>query len=64
MKSNLPLLWFDGNAKEAAEFYCDIFPDSRVTVDTPVVVNFEMSGQKFMYINGGPQFVSNPCISM
>jgi predicted 3-demethylubiquinone-9 3-methyltransferase (glyoxalase superfamily) len=58
-----PCLWFNGNAKEAAEFYTSVFKDSRITTDTPVVVNFELGGQKFMGLNGGPQFKPNPSIS-
>ena len=58
-----PCLWFDGNANEAATFYCAIFNNSRVTIDTPMVVNFELGGQKFMGLNGGPQFRPNPSIS-
>ena len=48
-----PCLWFDGQAKEAATFYCSIFPNSKITVDTPMVVNFELMGKKFMGLNGG-----------
>lgn len=59
-----PCLWFNGNAKEAAEFYCSLFPDSRITFDTPMVVNFNLHGQKFMGLNGGPMFTFNPSISM
>jgi len=55
--------WFDGNAKEAAEFYCNIFPDSRITTDTSMVVNFELWGEKFMALNAGPMFTKNPSIS-
>ena len=58
-----PCLWFDGNANEAATFYCAIFNNSRVIIDTPMVVNFELCGQKFMGLNGGPQFRPNPSIS-
>ena len=57
-------LWFDGQAKEAAEFYCSIFENSKITVDTPMVVNFELNGRKFMGLNGGPQFKFNEAISM
>lgn len=59
-----PCLWFDGQGKEAAELYCSLFSDSRVTIDTPLVVNFELGGQKFMCLNGGPQFKINPSISI
>lgn len=58
-----PCLWFNGNGKEAAAFYCSLFPDSAITVDTPMVVNFEVSGEKFMALNGGPQFQFNPSVS-
>jgi len=58
-----PCLWFDGNAKAAAEFYCTVFKDSKVTVETPMVVNFELSGTKFMGLNGGPVFKFTPAIS-
>jgi predicted 3-demethylubiquinone-9 3-methyltransferase (glyoxalase superfamily) len=58
-----PCLWFNGNAKEAAQFYCSVFNNSRITTDTPVVVTFESAGQKFMCLNGGPQFTFNPSIS-
>ncbi len=59
-----PCLWFDGKAKEAATFYCSIFPDSKITTDTPMVVNFELNGKKFMGLNGGPMFTINPSISI
>lgn len=59
-----PCFWFDGQAKAAAEFYCSVFENSKITVDTPMVVNFEMNGQKFMGLNGGPQFKINPSISV
>ena len=58
-----PCLWFDGNAKAAAELYCFIFKNSTITVDTPMVVNFELNGQKFMGLNGGAMFKPNPSIS-
>jgi predicted 3-demethylubiquinone-9 3-methyltransferase (glyoxalase superfamily) len=68
-----PHLWFDKEAKEAAEFYCSVFPDSRVTNvttlhDTPSgdcdVVSFELNGQPFMAISGGPLFHFNEAISL
>jgi predicted 3-demethylubiquinone-9 3-methyltransferase (glyoxalase superfamily) len=64
MNNNLhPCIWYDGNAKAAAEFYCSIFPDSKITADTPMVVNFQLHGQKFMGLNGGPMFKANPSVS-
>ncbi len=65
MNSNIhPCLWFDGNAKEAAVFYCSLFNKASITVDTPMVVNFELNGKKFMGLNGGPMFKINPSISV
>ena len=64
MNNNIhPCLWYDGNAKVAADFYCTLFPNSKITADNPMVVNFELNGQKFMGLNGGPMFTTNPSIS-
>jgi predicted 3-demethylubiquinone-9 3-methyltransferase (glyoxalase superfamily) len=65
MKSNsiYPCLWFNGNAKEAADFYCSVFDNSAVTFQNQMVVMFESSGQKFMCLNGGPEFTINPSVS-
>jgi len=68
----LPHLWFDQEAKEAAEFYTSIFPRSRITHvttlrDTPSgdcdVVSFELAEFKLMSISAGPYFKFNPSIS-
>jgi predicted 3-demethylubiquinone-9 3-methyltransferase (glyoxalase superfamily) len=59
-----PCLWFDGKAKDAAEFYCSVFKNSVITVETPLVVTFELNGQKIMGLNGGPMFTINPSISL
>ena len=69
-------LWFDGNARAAAEFYVSIFPGSRLSsnwiapTDTPsneinseVVVEFEIFNQPFLALNGGPGFQFTPAIS-
>jgi predicted 3-demethylubiquinone-9 3-methyltransferase (glyoxalase superfamily) len=58
-----PCLWFNGQAKEAAEFYCSVFKNSKITTDTPMVVNFELNGKKFMGLNGGPEFKFNEAVS-
>jgi predicted 3-demethylubiquinone-9 3-methyltransferase (glyoxalase superfamily) len=58
-----PCIWFDDNAKEAATFYCSVFSNSKITTDTPMVVNFELWGKKMMGLNGGPMFKLNPSIS-
>lgn len=59
-----PFLWFDGQASEAAKFYCSLFKNSKVTQDTPMIVTFELEGQKFMALNGGPQFKFTEAISL
>ncbi|MDP1677820.1 MAG: VOC family protein [Bacteroidota bacterium] len=68
----IPHLWYDKEAKEAAEFYCSVFPDSKITNvitlhDTPSgdcdVVSFQLSDQSFMAISAGPYFKFNPSIS-
>ena len=58
-----PCLWFDGNAKDAADFYCSVFKDSKITSVNPMVVIFELNGNKFMGLNGGPHFKFNEAIS-
>ena len=58
-----PCLLFNGNAKEAATFYCTVFSQSKITTENPMVVLFESSGQKFMCLNGGPEVAFNPSVS-
>ena len=58
-----PCLWFDGQAKAAAEFYCSVFKNSKILNDSPMVVTFELNGTKFMGLNGGPQFKFNEAVS-
>src|SRR6476620_12294949 len=58
-----PCIWFDGNAEEAARFYCSIFKDSSMKQCTPMVVTFEVCGKQVMGLNGGPMFKVNPSIS-
>lgn len=71
----VPNLWFDGNAEEAADFYVSVFPDSKILnvsrytesgpgpEGTAMVVEWQMNGQRFMGINGGPQFTFDEAIS-
>jgi len=72
MQKITPHLWFDKEAREAAEFYTSLFPDSKVTNittlhDTPSgdsdIVSFELAGQSFMAISAGPLFKFNPSVS-
>ena len=61
--SIFPCLWFDGKAREAAEFYCSVLENTVITSENNIVVTFESAGQKFMCLNGGPEFKINPSIS-
>jgi predicted 3-demethylubiquinone-9 3-methyltransferase (glyoxalase superfamily) len=72
MQKITPHLWFDKEAKEAAEFYTSLFPDSKIMHtttlhDTPSgdanIVSFELAGQSFMAISAGPEFKFNPSVS-
>ena len=70
-----PHLWFDKEAKEAAAFYCSVFPNSKILhestirgVPTPSgecdIVSFDLSGQPFMAISAGPMFKFSEAISL
>lgn len=63
IKPLYPCLWYDGNAKEAADFYCSIFKSSKITSDNQMVVTFELNGFKFMGLNGGPHYKFSPATS-
>ena len=77
MPNITPCLWFDdGQAEQAAQFYASLFPDSRIdkvhrspgdNPSTPagavLTVDFTLSGQKFIGLNGGPDFKFNEAIS-
>lgn len=58
-----PCLWFDGKALEAAEYYCNIFPNSKLLNTTPMVTVYELNGTKYMNLNGGPEFLFNEAVS-
>lgn len=58
-----PCLWFDGQARTAADFYCSVFPNSKIINDSGMVVNFELNGQFFMGLNGGPHYKFNEAVS-
>jgi predicted 3-demethylubiquinone-9 3-methyltransferase (glyoxalase superfamily) len=71
----VPNLWFDTEAEEAAAFYVDVFPDSRIVNVThyteagpreagmAMTVEFELDGQRFVGINGGPEFSFDEAVS-
>ena len=61
-----PMLWFDGQAEEAARLYVSVFEDaelgdiSRLPDGSPLVVEFTLAGQRFTALNGGPQYTFSP----
>jgi predicted 3-demethylubiquinone-9 3-methyltransferase (glyoxalase superfamily) len=71
----VPNLWFDTQAEEAAAFYCEVFPDSRIVSTaryteagpgepgSVMTVEWEINGQRFVGINGGPQFSFSEAVS-
>jgi predicted 3-demethylubiquinone-9 3-methyltransferase (glyoxalase superfamily) len=64
-----PMLWFDGDAEDAARMYVSIFDDaaighiSRQPDGSPLVVEFTLAGQRFTALNGGPEYSFTPAIS-
>ena len=72
MQKVIPHLWFDKEAKEAANFYVSVFPDSTITSSTVLrntpsgdcdVVAFDLMGYSFLAISAGPLFTFNPSVS-
>lgn len=72
MQKIVPHIWFDTVAKEAVEFYCSAFPNSKITRSSVLhntpdgdcdVLTFNLNGHNFMAINAGPYFKLNPAIS-
>jgi predicted 3-demethylubiquinone-9 3-methyltransferase (glyoxalase superfamily) len=59
-----PFLWYDNQALEAAKFYCSLFKNSKILHASPMIVTFELEGQKFMALNGGPQFKLTEAFSL
>ncbi|MGC2061183.1 MAG: VOC family protein [Candidatus Sulfotelmatobacter sp.] len=76
MQKIVPFLWFDGNAEEAMKFYTSIFKNSKVGEirrcgdagpgprGSVLTVKFQIEGQEFMALNGGPHFKFTPAISL
>jgi len=75
MQKITPFLWFDTNAREAAEFYKSVFRDVKILETryyseagpmpkgTVLTVSFEMFGQQFVGLNGGPHYQFTPAVS-
>ncbi|MFH8491404.1 VOC family protein [Streptomyces longisporoflavus] len=71
-----PNLWFDTQGEDAAKFYVSIFPNSKITsvahygeagprpAGTVMTVEFELDGQPYRALNGGPQFTFNEAVSL
>jgi predicted 3-demethylubiquinone-9 3-methyltransferase (glyoxalase superfamily) len=57
-------LWFEGQAKEAAEYYCSIFKDSKIKQTNEWVTVFELNGNELMALNGNTQFQFNDSVSL
>jgi len=76
MQKIIPCLWFDDQAEEAASFYTSVFKNSKITeiayfgegavrpADMVMTVSFQIEGQEFIALNGGPEFKFNPAISL
>jgi len=75
MQKITPFLWFDNNAEEAIDFYLSIFKNSKIVnmtrygeagpgpKGTVMTATFQLDGQEFVALNGGPQFTFSPAIS-
>ena len=75
MQKITPFLWFDGQAEEAMNFYIAVFRNSKIVSKTRygeegpgpkgtvMAGTFELEGQQFIALNGGPQFTFSPAIS-
>jgi predicted 3-demethylubiquinone-9 3-methyltransferase (glyoxalase superfamily) len=63
MPSITPFLWFEGNLQQAVTFYTSVFPNARVESLTPMSATFELLGQRFLALNGGPHREFNEGIS-
>jgi predicted 3-demethylubiquinone-9 3-methyltransferase (glyoxalase superfamily) len=75
MQKITPCLWFDDQAEEAASFYTSIFKNSKITeiayfgegaprpANMVMTVTFEIEGQEFVALNGGPEFKFTPAVS-
>ena len=57
-------LWFDAEAKAAAQFYCSVFKNGKIISENQFVVIFEINNTKFMALNGGPEYKFTEAISL
>lgn len=59
----VPCIWLDDQAKAAAEFYRSVFPETELTAQSSLVSEISISGQKLIFLDGGPRFKPNTSIS-
>ena len=70
MQRITPFFWYDGQAEEAARFYTSLFKNSKIVSTMPgpkgtvLGVTFQLEGQEFIALNGGPQYKFTPAISL
>jgi predicted 3-demethylubiquinone-9 3-methyltransferase (glyoxalase superfamily) len=58
-----PFLWFDNDAQKAAKFYTSVFKNSKIINSSSFITTFELEGQRFQALNGGPLYKFNESIS-
>ena len=63
MTSITPFLWFDNNVPEAVAFYKSVFPNAKVEIVSDFMAVFELEGQRFNALNGGPMYKFNEAVS-
>lgn len=76
MQKIVTFLWFDGQAEDAVNFYLSVFPKAKAgqvlrwgdvgpgPKDSVLTASFELAGQEFTAVNGGPQYKFTPAISL
>jgi predicted 3-demethylubiquinone-9 3-methyltransferase (glyoxalase superfamily) len=63
MTTITPFLWLNNNVREAVAFYTSVFPDAKVEAVNDFMASFELAGQRFNALNGGPQYTFNEAVS-
>ena len=58
-----PFLWFEDKAEEAARFYVSVFGHGKITNTNPMMTSFELEGQSFIGLNGGPKYRFTEAVS-
>lgn len=58
-----PFLWFDGTVPQAVDFYTSVFPDAKVEMKSDFIAIFEIQGQRFYALNGGPMYKFTEAVS-